>query len=298
MDHPPLDRTETKGSIKEYISNPYLLFELLACVLFVSLGHFTPSHIFRMTVYERDIPYLQTANGDIILDQYINRPLVDGESIPDWLLIVLGPILTAMIVLPMSYCYGPKGDTHAAMCALMFGVGCNVFFTAFFKLYVGYWRPNFYNLCEFSADNMRCEAEDDTQGRLSFPSGHASLSFCCMTFLTLFFYGKIGLHSLKAAHLGGCDISTMEREILVARMCLKKRVVAILATAPISLAMFISASRVRDNYHHPADIVCGALVGSISAIFSYGLWYSSFSGIPLQTTTEEMALKIDRNPTV
>lgn len=279
MDDSPLDRpsiiedeeSHHAQSMKNYISNPYLLVELLACVLLASLAHFIPSRIFRMDVYERDIPYLQTANGDIILDQYINRPLVDGETIPDWLLIVLCPVLTLMIVLCVSWRYGPKGDTHAATCGLFFAGGFSELFTGFIKLYAGYFRPNFYNLCEFSVDNMRCESDED-QSRLSFPSGHASLSFSSMTFLTLFFIGKIGPHRLKAIYFVGSDTSTLEIEKLVARTCLQKRVMVILATMPISLAILISASRVRDDMHHPADVVCGSLIGSISAIFAYGLW--------------------------
>lgn len=296
LDRPPqaaIDEARPQ-SIKNYISNPYQLVEFIACVLFITLSHIAPSRIFRMGVYERDIPYLQTANGDIILDQTFNRPFVDGEIIPDWLLILLCPVLTAIIVLPMAYFFGPKGDTHAAICALMFGGGCSEFFTSFFKLYVGYLRPNFYNLCDFTVDNLRCEAEEsvELQSRLSFPSGHASLSFCCGTFLTLFFFGKIGLHHLKTMHFGGSATPTFEVEKAVARIFLKKRVLLILATMPVSLAMFISASRVRDDMHHPADIICGALIGFISAIFAYGLWYhgvsSSFPGIPLQTATENL----------
>jgi len=292
-------------SLKNYFSNHYLLIELLACVTFVVTSSIIPSLIFGMNVFEREIPYLQTENGDIILDQSINRPLVDSETVPEWLLILLCPVFTAVIVSSTGYFFGPKGDTHAGMCALMLSVGCSQFITRFIKTYVGYLRPNFYNRCEFSVDDMRCESGDTEiliDSRRSFPSGHATLSFSCMAFLSLFFFGKVGMHRLKATHVGTSDMSALEVQKAVALSYLKKRALAIVATTPISMAMFISVSRVRDDWHHPADIICGSLIGLFSARFGYGLWYNDisapFAGVPLMTSTEKMRLTSFRSPIV
>lgn len=308
MDNTLDNRTETTDgreshvrSMKDYFSNHFLLIELLVCLIFVATSTFIPSLIFRMNVFERDIPYLSTENGDIILDQTINRPLVDSQAVPEWLLILLCPVFTAVVVSSTGYFFGPKGDTHAAVCALMLSVGCSEFITSFIKLYVGYLRPNFYSRCEFSVANVQCESEDNNiliDARRSFPSGHASLSFSCMAFLSLFFFGKVGLHRLKATHIGVNEVSPLE----VQKYYLKKRALSMIATTPISLAVLISASRVRDDWHHPADIVCGSLIGLLSARFCYGLWYNDisapFAGVPLLTSSEKMRLTNFRSPIV
>lgn len=265
--------------MKRYWSDPYLVAELVACICFGVLGHFAPDMIFQMSLHEREIPYQITANGDVILDQYINRPLVDHDTIPDWLLVVLAFILPLVVVIAVGTIGKTKHDVHSGVCALFFIVGSTEFITNFVKIYAGYFRPNFYEYCEFSADDMAC-ASDRLDPRKSFPSGHASGSFCGMTMLTQYFFGKIGLHRRVVDELSdNTHVSLMQ-----------KRFFSILAGSPMFLAVFISSSRVHDDMHHPADIVGGALIGICCAIFGYGLWYSSIysnsAGYPLSTVLE------------
>jgi len=48
------------------------------------------------------------------------------------------------------------------------------------KNYVGAFRPNFFEMCEWSDVELKCmgEREMEELGRRSFPSGHASTSMC------------------------------------------------------------------------------------------------------------------------
>jgi membrane-associated phospholipid phosphatase len=56
---------------------------------------------------------------------------------------------------------------------------------------------------------------------------------------------------------------------------------------PILLAFFISASRVHDFWHHPADIVAGSTIGIGCAFIAHGMWYpsvySEWAGCPLNS---------------
>jgi len=287
IDAPPPTFTE---SFKSYITNPYLAIELAVCVLVGALGHFAPGYVFRLPLNERDIPYQITANGDVILDQYINRPLVEKETIPDWLLLVLS-FVSPLIIVVVSGAMSPiRNDLHAATCTLFFAMGSTEFITSFVKLYAGYLRPNFYSYCGFSEDIMACES-DSNDPRKSFPSGHAASSFCSMTLLTLLFFGKIGLH--RGLWSSGGNGVTGEASRGPAYY-IKKRILSMFAAMPMFLAVFIAASRVHDNMHHPADITAGAIIGIFCAVFGYGLWYpsiySSFAGFPLQTSFEIMAM--------
>ncbi len=269
------DRMSDLQELRAYISDPYLVSELLICLFYAGIAHFAPNKVFQLPLYERDIPYQVTANGDVILDQYINQPLTD-ETIPDWLLIVLAMIIPLFIILVTGYISHIKYDLHSGVCSLFFASASTMFITSFVKLFTGYLRPNFYSYCDFSEDTMTCGSESEDP-RKSFPSGHASSSFCSMTMLTLLFYGKVGLHREQRL--------TNSTSSANAEYC-KKRILSALSALPMFLATFIAASRVHDDRHHPADVVGGAVLGISCALFSYGLWYPSVhspnAGYPLQ----------------
>ena len=51
------------------------------------------------------------------------------------------------------------------------------------------------------------------------------------------------------------------------------RLWSFLAVAPVLVALFVGASRVRDNHHHPADIVGGFMVGGVAVYFCHHTWF-------------------------
>ena len=247
------------GVMRIYWKNPYLVAELVVCILIGALGHFAPDKIFQLSLHEREIPYQETENGDIILDQYINRPLFDKETIKDWQLVLIALILPLVVVIAVAAIGKTKNDVHSSICTYFFVFGCTEFITSFVKLYAGYFRPNFYEYCQFSDENMACSS-DRLDPRQSFPSGHASMSFCSMTLFTLFFFGKVGLHRK--------EVGEKNHQALL----MKKRFLSAVSGFPMFFAVFIAASRVHDDMHHPADVVGGALIGISCAVFGYGLW--------------------------
>jgi len=153
-------------------------------------------------------------------------------------------------------------DKHAIICVLFSAMGMSECITNVLKLYVGRLRPNFYSLCEFSTQTLKCMADELTirEGRRSFPSGHSSFSFCGMGVLVHYFMGRVG-HKVVFEQ-GTADISSFRRKIL----CL-------LCLSPWMYAAFVACSRLVDNWHHPSDIVAGSLIGIFCSHFAYHLWY-------------------------
>ena len=274
------------SSYVTFYKNKYMVLELAFCLLWSFISHGLSTAI--IPLYTRNIPYQQTQNGDIILDMYLNQELVD-ETISNEIL-----VLTCMFM-PLIICFvvaivakSPPSDFHASACAVSFGVGTTTFLTNCIKHYDGYLRPNFYKYCGFDEDSLACEDNNDEPHK-SFPSGHSSLSFCGMTFLALFFYGKVGLHRPIGKHDIGSPAPYDEGTLF------KKRILSILGSGlSMAWAINVAASRVHDNFHHPADVVGGSVLGMLCAYFSYSLWYapvlSHLAGMPLQ-----MVYKIRRN---
>lgn len=273
-------------NVRYYLSNKMLVSELIACLVIAALGHIAPRVIFQMSIYQRDIPYLMTENGDVILDQYINRPKVESETVSDTVLILVSIVAPMVITLLTGYLSTMHRmyEMHSSFCALLFALGSCMFLTNMIKLYCGYFRPNFYNLCEFDTDTMQCQGDDSdlSQSRKSFPSGHASTSFCGMTFLTLLFLGRVGLHNRCDSNGDKWNMSTVQT--------MKRRWLSILVSTPILIAIFIAVSRVHDDMHHPADVAFGSMIGFFTSYFAYGLWYSNlqseFAGYSLLTRWE------------
>ena len=119
-------------------------------------------------------------------------------------------------------------------------------------------RPNFYALCHFDADTMQCMGtlKQICQAQYSFPSGHSSLSACTMVFLCCYLCGRVQ-HS-----------------------CYR----CIACTLFISWALFVASTRVHDHWHNPSDVLAGLLVGTLSALGVYRIFYpplfSKQAGIP------------------
>ena len=119
-------------------------------------------------------------------------------------------------------------------------------------------------------------------------SGHSSMSFAGLTVLSVYMQRLCGVGSgtKRTVVVSGTDVSSNEnREGTVILRYVssspsvqrKQRVLSFLCLLPMFLAVFIAASRVRDNYHHPADIVGGSIVGAAAAVWSMGIWFERSS---------------------
>ncbi|XP_077490823.1 phospholipid phosphatase 3-like, partial [Amblyomma americanum] len=149
---------------------------------------------------------------------------------------------------------------HVYLLCFVVGALVTIFVTDAIKYSVGRPRPHFLSLCAPDAcqrgnetvytQSLHCTTELSRHLlrnlRLSFPSGHSSLSAYAAAFMILYLQerGHAALHSLTVA------IFAIQSTIAVA-------------------AMGIGASRVFDHKHHVGDVACGLALG---AVIGYLTW--------------------------
>jgi len=136
------------------------------------------------------------------------------------------------------------------------------------KVTVGRPRPDVINRCQplpgshdaavFGLVNATiCTQLDEAimrDGWKSFFSGHSSLSFAGLGFLTFYLAGKLHLFD-KRGHAGKAWLSMI----------------------PLAGASLVAISRTMDNRHHWQDVLVGSLVGLAFAFFAYRQYYPALS---------------------
>lgn len=127
----------------------------------------------------------------------------------------------------------------------MFTLAVTLIFTSVFKLAAG-------KVLSLMIEKEVVEADLQTKGEQrpswihwqtaaeaskSFPSGHASISFAAMTYVSMWLCGKFGLLTV---HSGSVALK------------------ALLALCPYCIASFVAISRTRDYHHDFTDITAGS----------------------------------------
>jgi len=236
--------------------------ELSVCLIFGLLIAALPHYLLPLN--DRPIPYQTINAGDVVLDLTKNDEFSEEETFSSLSLLIVGCLLPLFLQIVLCQIFGVVDDAHLSLCVYCVANGLNTCVTEIVKNYVGYYRPHFYNRCEFDGDNKICgDEEGSEEARKSFPSGHASTSFCSMTILTLYL--------LRLFASGGlCHSRNQHRK--PSQMAFR-RAISVICLSPMLLAFFIASSRVVDNYHHPADVVGGAVIGYACASVIYKIWF-------------------------
>jgi membrane-associated phospholipid phosphatase len=157
------------------------------------------------------------------------------------------------------------------------------------KNYVGRLRPFFFEKCDFDEEDATCRLPQAQQDllRQSFPSGHASLGTCAMLFTTLYLLGKVGSPASPGKLVLQLPWGLQPLRLAPAA--------ALMATLPLWLSSWIMCSRVHDNWHHPADVATGAVLGGVVATLWYALGYPPVFGpdshVPLVSPARETELE-------
>lgn len=228
------------------------LKEVCACIALFLVSS-VPATLYQ-TPRQRPMPIQRLEDGEVVVN-LTNNETFDGETISDFLLIVLAALLPLFLQLILGkFVLRSVGDIMATICTYAVAVGLTNVVTFSLKLYCGYLRPSFFQQCRPNNDFSDCSVSDDSNSRMSFPSGHASLSFCGLMLLSRFIQVRFGVASSK-------------------RPSSRHRLISLLSLAPLGLATFIASSRVVDNRHFPADIVAGSLLGASLAAFVHGIWF-------------------------
>ena len=237
-----------------YKQHPGLLIELVGCLVWFYWGSTWPVS----NVHPNDQRTIQSVEsndgGQTIWDFRYTETLVDPTS---W--ITRYPfrkkgyrlplaIQLCLIVLFSGHSIVPQ--LHATLCVYHAALGTSWLITTCLKLYVGCWRPNSLETCEYDLDN--CNNDD---ARKSFPSGHSTSAMCRMMLLACYLYycfiGKA--RSTK-------DWKRRYGSVLSCVVCL-------------GYAALIGASRIVDHKHFPADVTAGALIGGSVGYVFFHLWF-------------------------
>lgn len=155
-------------------------------------------------------------------------------------------------------------------------------FTQAIKVTVGRPRPDLISRCNPDAGTVDpvfglstvaiCHQTNRSiinDGFRSFPSGHSSLSFAGLTFLSLYIAGKLHLFDTRG-HAPKAWISIL----------------------PLFGAALVAISRTMDYRHHWQDVVAGSILGFVIANFAYRQYFpslgSKLSHLPYAPRTEHL----------
>ncbi|XP_071099570.1 phospholipid phosphatase 1-like [Haliotis cracherodii] len=160
-----------------------------------------------------------------------------------------------------------KGVYDAAL-VFLFGWALTFLITDIGKFSIGRLRPHFISVCQPNLSTVcaggytqdyTCQASDTqaiSEARLSFPSGHASISFFGMTYFAVFLYARLPKSGPSL---------------------LKPFAMALV----LSVAFYISLSRVFDYWHHPGDVIFGAFLG-ISVAVTLSIFVAKLRSAPVK----------------
>lgn len=171
-----------------------------------------------------------------------------------WSTVFLVPMFTVLMVFIFTK---DKVDAIQALLGSFLSIFLTGSITNCVKLGVGRPRPDFLQRCfpdGYVYDNMKCTGNmaDVIEGYKSFPSGHSSLSFSCLTFVALYLAGK--LHVFSSVGRG----STWRLLCVV---------------IPMLWGTMIAVSRTSDYHHHWQDVSVGSILGISIAYLVYRMYY-------------------------
>ncbi|KAL5511158.1 hypothetical protein ACEPAH_4373 [Sanghuangporus vaninii] len=158
-------------------------------------------------------------------------------------------------------------DFHNSSLGLLLGLTLTGAITQFTKVTVGRPRPDVISRCqpppgienpEYGLVTVEICTQTDVHiirdGFRSFPSGHSSLSFAGLGFLSFYLAGKMHLFDEKG-HTTKAWISL----------------------TPLSGAALVAISRTMDYRHHWQDVLVGSLIGLVMSFFAYRQYYPPLS---------------------
>lgn len=251
-----------------------------------SFKYFLPNWIFGFSLLAFFYFVIDTAKPFerkfLIDNPTLQYPFATKETVSDNLLYFLSVIIPGVLITLVSLYQKRKLQISKydwlnllsiSLLGLLLSFTITAVVTDVLKIWIARPRPDFL---------ARCAAKKNTDptklvgfevctkpygdmilydGLKSTPSGHSSISFAGLLYLSLWLIGQFKLvpsKSLAYAYF--------------------------VPSLPIFLATYISLSRTQDYRHHFLDIILG---GAIGIIFSYSIYFSLFS--PLKSNNSNQA---------
>jgi len=164
------------------------------------------------------------------------------------------------------------------------GALLTLLFTELAKYTIGRLRPHYLTVCgpklisdlckdEFGYEKFVTADEKDIcenvfgenpiytekqlhEARLSFLSGHSSFSFYCGMFLIIYLQARLN----NFPRINNTCLRRFARSIKIVRPFLQ--------FGMIILSFWVSLTRISDYFHHPLDVIMGAIVGITFAVIT------------------------------
>ncbi|KAL8142022.1 hypothetical protein V2J09_015054 [Rumex salicifolius] len=204
-------------------------------------------------------PFNQFVSKDMMAD--LKFPL-KANTVPMWTVPLYAGALPIVIFVVFYFRRRNVYDLHNAVLGLMYAILMTAVMTSGIKNAVGRPRPDFFWRCfpdgnemYDSVGNVICNGQESvvTEGYKSFPSGHSSMSFAGLGFVSLYLAAKMKAFDEKGH---------------VAKLCV--------VITPLLAATMVAISRVDDYWHHWQDVFVGGFLGTLH---SYGFCYRIVSHI-------------------
>jgi len=201
-------------------------------------------------------------------DTSLRYPYAVHERVPVlalYMIAIVAPIVLQLVINFLTV--RSFWDAHNSLLGLILGLAITGAFTQFTKITVGRPRPDVIDRCHplpgsedpiYKVSNSSICTQTDAymmkDGFRSFPSGHSSLSFAGLGFLSFYLAGKLHLFDKRGYALK-----------------------AWLSLAPLAGATMVAISRTMDYRHHWQDVLVGAILGLTMSYFSYRQYYPPLS---------------------
>ncbi|KAF3036990.1 hypothetical protein E8E11_003521 [Didymella keratinophila] len=185
------------------------------------------------------------------------------------------------------WCIRDFWETNAAIMGLGHALVTATLFQSFIKWFIGGLRPHFLTVCNpigpLPPSVLGAAGHEVKEAQMSFPSGHSSAAFAGFGFLALYLNGRLKVvgrrrpATLPIYAPSGSGEEEKEKygylgDGVERRIQHWKLAVWVLSWLVASL---IAASKVRDCWHHPVDVLFGSAVGIVFAHLAYWCVFKS-----------------------
>ncbi|KAH7889465.1 PAP2-domain-containing protein [Phlebopus sp. FC_14] len=201
-------------------------------------------------------------------DETIRFPFAVKERVPNialYFIAIVAPLVIQLVVNLITV--RSFWDYHNSALGLILGLAITGAVTQFSKITVGRPRPDLLSRCMpnpgsqdptygLSTDAICTQTNSAIMidGWRSFPSGHSSLSFAGLGFLSFYLAGKMHLFDTRGhAHKAWISVT------------------------PLFGATLVAISRTMDYRHHWQDVVAGAILGTVVSYFAYRQYFPSLA---------------------
>ncbi|TFK72189.1 acid phosphatase/Vanadium-dependent haloperoxidase [Pluteus cervinus] len=246
-DKPPVTRERRQKLFRSYAPDWILTIGLALCFFLLD----------KVNGYRREFS---------VSDTSLRHTFAVHERVPDVALYMICFVSPLLIQPVINFCTVRSWwDFHNGTLGLILGLSLTGAVTQIVKITVGRPRPDLIDRCqppigtvdpEFGLSNWTICTRLDllNDGFRSFPSGHSSLSFAGLGFLSYYLAGKLHLFDRRGqAHK------------------------AWLSLGPFAAAALVAVSRTMDYRHHWQDVLTGSILGTVTSYFAYRQYYPSLA---------------------